>query len=119
VGTGDSFGMAVAHAVASGMGGLRTTGDLVVRLQMTRGMKLKQAKDHLAQRLGVSPADLSDNVAMHELRGELRLGRIYEVEASHFADPSPIEAKTRIARLLGIPINSVERFIESSARVLK
>jgi dimethylamine---corrinoid protein Co-methyltransferase len=111
--------MAVAHAVASGMGGMRTTGDLVVRLQMTRGMKLKQAKDHVAQRLGVSPADLSDNVAMHELRGELRLGRIYEVEASCYTDPSPIEAKTRIARLLDIPINSVERFQESSARILK
>jgi len=109
--------MAVAHAVASGMGGLRTTGDLVVRLQMTRGMKLKQAKHHVAQQLGVTPADLSDNVAMHELRGELRLGRIYEVEASYYTDPSPIEAKSRISRLLGIPINSVERFKESSARI--
>ena len=57
-----STGQAISHGVASGMGGIRTAGDLVARMQMTRGMRLTEAKEHVAGRLGVSPADLSDPV---------------------------------------------------------
>ena len=73
-------------------------------------MRITQAKRYVADRLGVTPLDLSDNTAMHELRGELRLGRVFETESSYYADPSPLEAKWHIAELLELPINSVERF---------
>ena len=104
------FGMAVAHSCASGMNGLRAAGDLVARLQMARGTRIAEAKRQVADRLGCTPRDLSDNLAMHELRGELRLGRVFETESSYYADPSPLEAKWHIADLLDLPINSVERF---------
>ena len=106
---GDPFGMSLTHAIASGMGGIRTAGDLVARMQMAKGMRITQAKRYVADRLGVTPRDLSDNPAMHELRGELRLGRVFETESSYFADPSPLEAKWHIADLLGLRLNAVER----------
>jgi dimethylamine--corrinoid protein Co-methyltransferase len=103
VGGGDTFGMPVAHAVASGMNGLRAAGDLVARLEMTKGMKLAEAKRVVAGKLGVGVADLVDPLVMHEVRGELRLGRVFEVEATYPYDPSPAEAKRNIAERLGLP----------------
>ena len=43
------------HTQAVGMGGMRAAGDLVARLQMTRGMRLPEAKTYVADKLGVSP----------------------------------------------------------------
>lgn len=103
MGGGDTFGMPVAHAVASGMNGLRAAGDLVARLEMTKGMKLAEAKRLVAGKLGVGVADLADPLVMHEVRGELRLGRVFEVEATYPHDPSPAEAKVNIAERLGLP----------------
>ena len=103
------FGMDVAHSCASGMNGLRAAGDLVARLQMAKGMRITEAKRYVADKLGVTPRDLSDNQAMHERRGELRLGRVFETESTYYADPSPLEAKWHISELLELPINSVER----------
>ena len=34
-----------AHAQASGMGGMRAAGDLVARMQMSKRMRLKEAKE--------------------------------------------------------------------------
>ena len=103
------FGMDVAHSCASGLNGMRAAGDLVARLQMAKGMRITEAKQYVADKLGVTPRDLSDNQAMHERRGELRLGRVFETESTYFADPSPLEAKWHISELLELPINSVER----------
>ena len=101
--------MPVAHAVASGMNGLRAAGDLVARLEMTRGMRLADAKQHVADRLGAGVADLAAPLVMHELRGELRLGRVFEAETTYPGDPSPLEAKCNIAERLGVPVNGVAR----------
>jgi len=101
--------MPVAHAVASGMNGLRAAGDLVARLEMTRGMKLAEAKACVAEKLGTSVADLADPLVMHEVRGELRLGRVFEAETTYPGDPSPQEAKRAIAALLGLQINGAGR----------
>jgi len=38
------MGMAIAHIMASCMGGIRTAGDLVAWMQMTRRMKINEAK---------------------------------------------------------------------------
>jgi hypothetical protein len=92
------------------MNGLRAAGDLVARLQMSKGMRIREAKKYVAGRLGVDERDLSDPLVMHDLRGELRLGRIFETETTYFKDPSAQEAKFHIAERLGISINSVNRF---------
>ena len=102
--------MASTHALASGMGGMRTAGDLVARMQMTRGMRLPQAKQHVADKLGCSVLDLSDTVAMHDIRRDLGLGRIQVQDLTYAEHPGAMEAKFHIADVLGIPINSVQRF---------
>jgi dimethylamine--corrinoid protein Co-methyltransferase len=102
--------MASTHALASGMGGMRTAGDLVARMQMTRGMRLPHAKEHVAERLGCSVPDLNDSVAMHDIRRDLGLGRILVQDLTYADQPGTMEAKFHIAEVLDIPINSVERF---------
>jgi dimethylamine--corrinoid protein Co-methyltransferase len=93
------------------MGGIRTAGDLVARMQITRGMRLMEAKRYVAQKLGVSLMDLSDPVAMLDVRKERGLGSSTEAgEILYVDDPVGIEAKFHISELLDIPINSVERF---------
>lgn len=99
------MGMPIAHGVAAGMGGIRTAGDLVARMQMTRRMRIKDAKAYVADKLKVSPADLSNEHVMREIREELDIGIITSVPGC----AKGIEAKVRIAELLGIEINCVNR----------
>jgi dimethylamine--corrinoid protein Co-methyltransferase len=106
VGTGDPAGVTIPHIVTSGMGGLRTAGDLVARMQMTRGMKIAEAKKYVADKLGISTAELLDEVVMREVREDNKIGFI----TSRSGHPKGIEAKHHIARLLDIGINSVNRF---------
>lgn len=98
--------MAVTHALASGMGGMRAAGDLVARMQMTKAMKNGDAKKYVAKKLGVSISDLTDPVIMNEVRNDLRLGTLHAGARS----AKGIEAKHNIARLLGIEINCVINF---------
>jgi dimethylamine---corrinoid protein Co-methyltransferase len=104
VGTGDPNGMAMAHAVASSMGGIKTAGDLVARMQLNK-MRLTEAKEHVAGKLGVSVFDLSDSTTMRQVREELDIGVVTAVPGL----AKGLEAKARIAELLDIRINSVER----------
>jgi dimethylamine--corrinoid protein Co-methyltransferase len=98
--------MAITHAIASGMGGMRTAGDLVARMQISRGMKIGDAKKYVADRLGVSVSDLTDPIIMSEVREDLNLGLLHP----HAGSPRCMEAKFNIARLLEIDINCVRRF---------
>jgi dimethylamine--corrinoid protein Co-methyltransferase len=111
VGVGDPFGMAITHAVASGMGGMRAAGDLVARMQIARGMKIDQAKKYVADKLKVAVADLTDPIIMHEARDDLGLGILHP----NIRSPKCLEAKFNIARLLDIEINCVNRFKEKAA----
>jgi dimethylamine--corrinoid protein Co-methyltransferase len=105
---GDPAGMAIAHCTASGMGGMRTAGDLVARMQMSRSMKIKEAKEYVASKLKVSVSDLADPVVMSEMRDDLDIGM---VSTSLFPGSAKgIEAKFRIAELLDIEINCVNQF---------
>ena len=79
-------------------------------MEMTRGMRLPEAKAYVAERLGVAPADLSDPVLMNELREQFGLGRITTFEISHPTQPVAIEAKFNVADVLDVPVNSVRRF---------
>lgn len=108
MGVGDAMGMSIAHAVASGMGGLRTAGDLVARMQMARKMRIHEAKAYVAEKLRISPADLSDVNVMRQVREELDIGIITSVPGC----AKGIEAKARIAELLGVEIASVNRLKE-------
>jgi dimethylamine---corrinoid protein Co-methyltransferase len=104
VGTGDPSGMSIAHSVASSMGGIRTAGDLVARMQLSRKMRLPEAKQYVADRLGVSVLELCDSTVMRRLREELDIGVITAVPGA----AKGLEAKARIAELLGVKINCVE-----------
>jgi len=66
--------MAISHAHASGMGRMRAAGDLVARMQMTRGMKIRDAKEYVAGRLKISVSQLTDPVIMREVRQDLQIG---------------------------------------------
>ena len=102
--------MEAAHCLAAGMSGMRTAGDLVMRLQLSKKMKINEAKSYVAEKLGVSIEELCDVVAMSELREDLGFG-LAHVEPNAKANAG-MEAKFRIAEVLGIKINSVERFKE-------
>lgn len=103
--------MAVTHAVASGMGGMRTAGDLVARMQISQGMRLVEAKAYVADKLRVAVKDLTDPIVMTEVRTDLRLGSLHAGARS----ARGIEAKYNIADVLGININCVENFKTNTA----
>ncbi len=95
--------MPIAHIMAAGMGGLRTAGDLVAWMQMTRKMKIAEAKQYVADKLGIKVIDLINEDVMYNLRDKLGIGIVT-------GDPgkaSGILAKSKIAKLLEIEISSV------------
>lgn len=93
------------------MGGIRTAGDLVLRMQMTHKMKIDEAKKYIADKLNVTLEQLSDPVYMTELRDDLGIGTQEPfVTNANFG----METKFNISKKLGIKINSVERFKERS-----
>ncbi len=104
--------MAVTHAVASGMGGMRTAGDLVARMQISHGMRIVEAKTYVADKLGVAVRDLTDPIVMTEVRTDLRLGTLHAGARS----AKGIEAKHNIADVLGININCVRNFKANTAK---
>jgi dimethylamine--corrinoid protein Co-methyltransferase len=105
VGTGDPYGMSISHALASGMGGIRTSGDLVARMQMTHKMRLPEAKRHVADKLKVGVDDLADSTVMRNLRQELDIGVITAVPGARRG----IEAKRNIAELLEVDVPCLTR----------
>ncbi|MCF8038771.1 MAG: hypothetical protein K9K79_05585 [Desulfohalobiaceae bacterium] len=98
--------MHAAHSIASGMGGMRTTGDLVARLQLNKGMRIEQAKQYVADKLKVPVTDLADSVTMGEMREDLNIGVVNEAPGV----AKGIDAKFRIAELLDLDINCVDMF---------
>lgn len=100
------MGVQIAHIMASCMGGIRTAGDLVAWMQMTRKMKIQEAKQHVASKLKVAVMDLTNEDLMCSRRKELGLGTVTSIAGS----PKGIRAKWKIAELLGIRIRSVELF---------
>ena len=105
-----------AHAQASGMGGMRAAGDLVARMQMSRRMRLKEAKEYVAGKLGCSTRDLSDPVAMELIRQEHGLGLRRDDVLHAAGEPGMMEAKFNIAEKLDMHINCVEQFKERTSR---
>ena len=98
--------MAIPHFVASGMGGIRTAGDLVARMEYDKEMKVNDAKAYVAKKLGIDTMQIADECVMRELREELGIGTVTAVPGV----PRGIAAKMNIEKLLGIKINSCEKF---------
>ena len=98
--------MQIAHIFASDMGGIRTSGDLVAWMQLTKKMKLAKAKKYVAKKLKIELRDLVNEEVMRQLREDLGIGTTTSVAGS----PKGIRAKLRVAEILDIPINSVELF---------
>ena len=88
------------------MGGIRSAGDLVLRMQLAKSMRLPEAKQYVAGILGVDTTDLADCSVIREIRETLNIGYSMPPDGA----TKGIEAKFRISDLLGIRINSVERF---------
>ncbi len=88
------------------MGGIRTSGDLVAWMQLIKKMKLTEAKEYVANKLEIELLDLTNEDVMRQLREDLGIGTTTSVAGS----PKGIRAKLRVAKLLDIPINSVELF---------
>jgi len=92
------------------MTGTRTAGDMVMRMQLDKKMKINEAKAYVAEKLGVTLEELVDVVTMSEVREELGLG-LPHVEPCAESNMG-MEAKFKIADILDIKINSVEKFKE-------
>jgi len=89
--------------MTSGMGGLRTTGDLVARMQLSQGMKIDVAKQYVADKLGVSVQDIHDAVVMREVREDQKIGILQSLPGF----PKGMEAKHNISKVLNIELNSL------------
>lgn len=101
--------MDMAHMIASGMGGIRTAGDLVARMEYAKNMKVDKAKEYVAKKLGLSTLDIADEHVMRDLREELKIGVVTGLPGA----PRGIAAKMNIEKLLDIKINSCEKFRQS------
>jgi len=75
-------------------------------MQMSRGMRINEAKAYVASKLKIGVMDLTDPVIMTELRQELGLGTVTPLPGG----TKGIEAKFRMAEFLGIDINCVKQF---------
>ena len=106
MGVGDPIGMAVAHAQASGMGGMRSAGDLVARVQLSQKLRINEAKKYVADKLKVSVKELSDPIIMSEVRADLGFGIMMPLGGT----PKGLACKFNIARVLDLDINCLNRF---------
>jgi hypothetical protein len=82
---------------------------------MSKKMKLPEAKQYVAEKLGVSVLDLTDEDVMYPLREELGIG----VVTAKAGGPKGIMAKAKIAKILGIEINSVNLFKKNLEETFK
>ena len=103
--------MAIVHSQAAGMGGVRTSGDLVSRMELSKGMRINEAKKYVADKLKVGLADLTDEVVMRELREELDIATVF---MGYGSASRGIEAKANISKLLDLKINCVEKFMNKT-----
>ena len=75
-------------------------------MQMTRKMKINEAKAYVAEKLGVEPFELNNEEVMREIRKDLGLGTVTSIAGS----PKGIRAKWKIAEVLETQIRSVTLF---------
>jgi len=81
-----------------------------MRLQLSKKMKINEAKKYIADKLGISLQDISDVITMTDIRAERGFG-LGSIESSAERNIG-MAAKFKIAEALDIRINSVEKFKE-------
>lgn len=81
-----------------------------MRLQIAKKMRINEAKQYVADKLGLTIEEICDVVTMSEVREErgFGLGNFEPCAESNIG----MEAKFKIAEALDIKINSVDRFKE-------
>ena len=94
------------------MGGVRTAGDLVAWMQLTRRMKINQAKAYVAKKLDLSVQDLTNETIMSRVRSEKGFSSVIPDHVEY----SGIAAKSKIARALDISIHSVDLYEKHMSR---
>ena len=104
--------MDLPHFLTSGMGGIRSSGDLVARMEFGKNMRVKDAKAYVAKKLGIDVLDIADEFVMRDLREELGIGVVTGVPGA----TRGIAAKMNIENLLDIKINSCEKFREKTQK---
>ncbi|MBO7352442.1 MAG: hypothetical protein J6U12_05995 [Candidatus Methanomethylophilaceae archaeon] len=104
--------MDLPHFMTSGMGGIRSAGDLVARMQFGKNMRIKDAKEYVAKKLDLDVLDIVDEFVMRDLREELGIGIVTGVPGA----PRGIAAKMNIENILDIKINSCEKFREKTQK---
>jgi dimethylamine--corrinoid protein Co-methyltransferase len=102
---GDYLAMEGTHELAAGMCGVKTAGDLVMRMEFQKGMRIHDAKKYVAEKLGIPVYDLHDCAVMEDVRERLGLGGVKPLTGK----PSGIECKHHVAQALGIDIISVTK----------
>ena len=75
-------------------------------MQMAHGMRIQEAKAYVSDKLKISVSELADPVIMNEIRDDLQIGMVTPLPGC----AKGIEAKFRIAEVLDIDINCVQRF---------
>lgn len=98
--------------MTSGMGGIRSAGDLVARMEFGKNMRVKDAKQYVAKKLGLDVVEIADEFIMRDLREELGIGVVTGVPGA----TRGIAAKMNIEDLLGVKINSCEKFRQKTRR---
>ncbi|KXB05638.1 hypothetical protein AKJ49_00385 [candidate division MSBL1 archaeon SCGC-AAA382A03] len=96
--------MDVTYRMAAGMGGLRTSGDLVARTQLDKKMQIDEGKKYVAEKLGIDVTDLSDEIAMRKAREENGIG----LPIATPGKPKGFAAKKNIKELFDFDIRSIE-----------
>ncbi len=94
------------------MGGIRSAGDLVARMEFGKNMRIKDAKEYVAKKLGIDVIEIADEFVMRDLREELGIGVVTGVPGA----TRGIAAKMNIENLLDIKINSCEKFRQKTRR---
>jgi dimethylamine--corrinoid protein Co-methyltransferase len=97
--------MECAHEISAGMCGIKTAGDLVMRMELQKGMRIHEAKEYVAEKLGVTVMDLHDSIVMEDVRERLHLGSHRPLTGEAQGN----EVKFWISKVLDLKINSVEK----------
>lgn len=85
---------------------MRGAGDLVARVQMSKGLRTWEAKEYVANKINISTSELTDPVIMTEIREDFKIGQITPLPGC----AKGIEAKFNIQDVLDINVNCVDRF---------
>jgi dimethylamine--corrinoid protein Co-methyltransferase len=96
--------MPARRIIAAGIGGIRTAVDLLAWMQMTRRMKLADAKSYVVDKLSISPVNLVDGNVMITSRQDLGIGDL----TPEAGGPEGILAKCKVSELQDIETNSVQ-----------